>query len=469
MMLQNLLERAIAAWGQGFSLTKRFIQSGWQFADSALPQSHNHRKWVIVGFFSFPVLGAVVAIAGSVQNSPVDSALINSEVVVEAVELNLADEGVYTFDPLVAEERIRRGDTLVGLLERMGVNTAGLATFLGQDKTARNLVNLRAGRVLTVQQTADGDLQWLRYKSGIDEDSQESILVQKLNGQFVSKLESVNFEKQIVFRSGRIESSLFAAADKADMPDSVAIQLTEIFGSDIDFHRELQKGDEFKVVYEDLTLEGRSARSGRVLAVEFVNNNKPYKSYWFTPSGNRNAGYYNEEGRSLKKSFLRSPLAFSRISSGFTPRRFHPIQQRWKAHNGVDYAAPTGTPIMATASGTVKFSGWQNGYGNFVEIQHHSGYSTAYAHLSRFGKGVKVGQKVEQGDVIGYVGATGWATGPHLHYEFRVNRVPKNPLSITVAQAEPLDRNSFGEFKRVQLALDRRMELATAQRLARAQ
>jgi len=419
--------------------------------------------------FSFPVLGAVVAIAGSVQNSPVDSALINSDVVVEAVELNLADQGVYTFDPLVAEERIRRGDTLVGLLERMGVNTAGLATFLGQDKTARSLVNLRAGRVLTVQQTADGDLQWLRYKSGVDEDSQESILIQKLNGQFVSKLESVNFEKQIVFRSGRIESSLFAAADKAGMPDSVAIQLTEIFGSDIDFHRELQKGDEFKVVYEDLTLEGRSARSGRVLAVEFVNNNKPYKAYWFSPSGNRNAGYYNEEGRSLKKSFLRSPLAFSRISSGFTPRRFHPIQQRWKAHNGVDYAAPTGTPIMATASGTVKFSGWQNGYGNFVEIQHHSGYSTAYAHLSRFGKGVKVGQKVEQGDVIGYVGATGWATGPHLHYEFRVNRVPKNPLSITVAQAEPLDRSSFSEFKRVQLALDRRMELATAQRLARAQ
>ncbi len=457
-MLQNLLERAIAAWGQGFSLTKRFIQSGWQYADSALPQSHNHRKWVIVGFFSFPVLGAVVAIAGSVQNSPVDSALGNPDVVIEAVELNLADQGVYTFDPLVAEERIRRGDTLVGLLERMGVNTAGLATFLGQDKTARSLVNLRAGRVLTVQQTADGDLQWLRYKSGIDEDSQESILIQKRNGQFVAKLESVNFEKQIVFRSGRIESSLFAAADKAGMPDS-----------DIDFHRELQKGDEFKVVYEDLTLEGRSARSGRVLAVEFVNNNKPYKAYWFAPSGNRNAGYYNEEGRSLKKSFLRSPLAFSRISSGFTPRRFHPIQQRWKAHNGVDYAAPTGTPIMATASGTVKFSGWQNGYGNFVEIQHHSGYSTAYAHLSRFGKGVKVGQKVEQGDVIGYVGATGWATGPHLHYEFRVNRVPKNPLSITVAQAEPLDRNAFSEFKRVQLALDRRMELATAQRLARAQ
>lgn len=469
MMLQKFLVRAISSCAKALNLGKELSLSAWQYVDSALPASHAHRKWVIVGFFSFPILGAVVAIAGSVKNSPVDSALTNSDVVVEAIELNLADEGVFTFDPLVAEERIRRGDTLVGLLDRMGVNTVGLAAFLGQDKIAKNLVNLRAGRVLTVQQTAEGELQWLRYKSGIDEDSQESILIQKVNGQFVSKLESVNFEKQIVFRSGRIESSLFAAADKAGLPDSVAIQLTEIFGSDIDFHRELRRGDEFRVVYEDMMLEGRSARSGRVLAVEFVNNNKPYKAYWFAPNGNRNAGYYNEDGRSLRKSFLRSPLAFSRISSGFTPRRFHPIQQRWKAHNGVDYAAPTGTPIMATASGTVKFSGWQNGYGNFVEIQHHSGYSTAYAHLSRFASGVRVGQKVQQGDVIGYVGATGWATGPHLHYEFRVNRVPKDPLSVNVAQSEPLDRVSFSEFKRVQLALDRRMELATAQRVAKAQ
>ncbi|RZS38361.1 murein DD-endopeptidase MepM/ murein hydrolase activator NlpD [Limnobacter thiooxidans] len=469
MMLQKFLERAIAACGKGFDVSRRLVQSGLQYADDALPESHNHRKWVIVGFFSFPVLGAVVAIAGSVQNSPVDSALSNSEVVIEAVELNLADQGIFTFEPLVAEERIRRGDTLVSLLDRMGVNTQGLGPFMAQDKIAKSLVNLRAGRVLSVQQGADGDLKWLRYKSDLDEDKQESILIQKMNGQFTAKLESVNFEKQVVFRAGQIESSLFAAADKAGLPDSVAIQLTEIFSSDIDFHRELRKGDEFKVVYEDMTLEGRSARAGRVLAVEFVNNNKPYKAYWFKPNGNQSAAYYDEDGRSLKKSFLRSPLAFSRISSGFTTRRFHPIQQRWKAHNGVDYAAPTGTPIMATASGTVKFSGVQNGYGNFVEIQHHSGYSTAYAHLSRFASGIRVGQKVQQGDVIGYVGATGWATGPHLHYEFRVNRVPKNPLSITVAQSEPLDRAAISEFKRVQLALDRRMELATAQSVARAQ
>ncbi|HEX4917820.1 MAG TPA: peptidoglycan DD-metalloendopeptidase family protein [Limnobacter sp.] len=468
MMLQNFLERAIAAWGQGISLAKGWIHQGLQFADDVLPASHNHRKWVIVGFFSFPVLGAVVAIAGSVQNTPADLNNLNAESVVEAIELNLDQAGVYTVEPLVAEERIRRGDTLIGLLERLGVNTEGLAPFMGKDPVAKQLVNLRAGRVLTVQQTLEGELKWLRYKSAVEEEGQESILVQKNNGVFTAKLESVEFEKQIVFRHGRIESSLFAAADKAGLPDSIAIQLTEIFSSDIDFHRELRRGDEFKVVYEDLTLEGRSARAGRVLAVEFVNNNKPHKAYWFAP-GSGSPGYYNEEGRSMRKSFLRSPLKFSRISSGFSTRRFHPIQQRWKAHHGVDYAAPTGTPIMATASGTVSFVGVQNGYGNFVEIQHHSGYSTAYAHLSRFGKGLKRGQKVEQGDIIGYVGATGWATGPHLHYEFRVNRIPKDPLSVNVARAEPLDRNTIHEFKRVQMALDRRMELATAQRIARVQ
>jgi len=178
-MLQNFLERAIAAFGRGFSFTKHLVLTGVHYVDSALPASHHHRKWVIVGFFSLPVLGAMVAIAGSVQNSPVDSALNNSEVVVEAVKLNLADEAIYSFDPLVAEERIRRGDTLVSILDRLGVNTEGLSAFLGKDKVAKALVNLRAGRVLTVQQDAEGELQWLRYKSALEEDHQESVLFKK--------------------------------------------------------------------------------------------------------------------------------------------------------------------------------------------------------------------------------------------------------------------------------------------------
>ncbi|MCQ8896853.1 peptidoglycan DD-metalloendopeptidase family protein [Limnobacter humi] len=468
MMLQTFLERAIAAAIRGINTAKHLVHSGLQFADSALPASHIHRKWVIVGCFSLPVLGAVVAIASSGENSPATFQAGDPAAVVQAIDLNLAQVGVYAVDPLVAEEKIRRGETLVEMLERLNVNTTGLSTFIKSDPVAKKLSNLRAGRVLSVQQNAAGDLVWLRYKSGVDEDSQESILVQKVNGQFSAKLESVNFEKQVVFKSGRIESSLFAAADKAGLPDSVAIQFTEIFGSDIDFHRELQRGDEFRVVYEDLLIDGRSARAGRVLSVEFINAGKEHKAYWFAPKGQQ-AGYYNEEGRSLKKSFLRAPLAFSRISSGFTTARFHPILQTWKAHKGVDYAAATGTPVMATASGIVKYAGQQNGYGNFIEIQHPGGISTAYAHLSGFARGLRKGQSVEQGQIIGFVGSTGWATGPHLHYEFRVNSVARDPLSVKVAQAIPLDRAALTEFKRVQLGMDRRMALAAQVRVANAQ
>lgn len=466
MMLQTILQQVIASTLRGIELAKGLAVRGVQAADAALPASPVHRKWVIVGFFSLPVMGAVVAIAGSGQNSL--PTFDSSEAVIEAIELNLAQQDVFSVDPLVAEEKIRRGETLVEMLDRLGVNTKGLAAFIKADPVARKLVSLRAGRVISVQQNAAGELVWLRYRSGVDEDKQESILIQRLNGQFTARQESVQFERQVVFKSGRIESSLFAAADKADLPDSVAVQMTEIFGSEIDFHRELQRGDEFRVVYEDLTLDGRSARAGRVLSVEFINGGRSHKAYWFASKGGQ-GGYYDELGRTLKKSFLRSPLAFSRISSGFTSRRFHPIQQTWKAHTGVDYAAPTGTPIMATSSGTVKFVGQQNGYGNFVEIQHPGNVTTAYAHLSSFARGLRKGQSIEQGQILGFVGSTGWATGPHLHYEFRVSGAPRDPLGVKVAQPVPLDRTAMTEFKRTQLSMDRRMELAGVVRVARAQ
>ena len=464
-MLQTFLERFVATLGQTSRVANKLFQRGVVAFNSALPKQSRHRKWVIVGVFSFPVLGAVVAVAGSVQNPPPDD---NQPSISQAIELNLSEQGVFAVAPLVAEERIRRGDTLVSALNRLGINTEGLTPFMGKDPVASNLVTLRAGRVLSVQQDAKGELVWLRYKSAKESDSQQTILLEKKNGEFSARFEEINYDKQIVFKAGRIESSLFSASDRAGIPDSIAIQLADIFSSEIDFHRELRRGDEFRIVYEDLLIEGRSVSSGRILAAEFVNNNSTHTAYWFAPK-NQNAGYYNASGRSLKKSFLRSPLAFSRISSGFTLRRFHPIQQRWKAHTGVDYAAPTGTPIMATSSGVVKFVGQQNGYGNFVEVQHHNGYSTAYAHMSRFVSGLVRGKRVEQGDVIGYVGSTGWATGPHLHYEFRVKSVPKDPQLVAVAEAEPLNRVALMEFKRLQVALDRRLDLAASMRFAQTQ
>lgn len=465
-MLQTILERILAAVGQLSVLSKTMLDRGLIYLDAALPSSSRHRKWVIVGVFSMPVLGAVVAIAGSVENPQMDTS--NLPTVQEAIQLNVDSQGVFNVAPLVAEEKIHRGDTIVSLLQRMGVNTDGLTNFLMGDKVASNLVNLRAGRVITVQQDVEGNLVWLRYKSSQDNDAQRAILVERKNGVYSARFEDISYDRGTVARAGKIDSSLFAAADKAGLPDAITIQLANIFSSEIDFHRELRQGDSFRVVYEDLSVDGRSVSSGRILAAEFINDNHKYTAYWFD-SKNQTAGYYDENGRSLKKSFLRSPLAFSRITSGFTTARFHPILKKWKAHTGVDYAAARGTPIMATANGTIKFIGQQRGYGNVIEIQHYSGYSTLYGHMNNFAKGMHRGTKVNQGEVIGYVGSTGWATGPHVHYEFRVNEVPRNPLTITVAQSEPLNKAAMADFKRTQASLERKLDTVNGTQVARAE
>ena len=467
MMLQQLLQSAFAGlarcrigWNQARRVSQRVL------AD-ILPQSAQHKKWLVLSAAALPVLGAVVAIAssGPTAGSGVSHA---TDKVVEAINLQLEQTSVYAVDPLVVEEKIRRGETPFAVLRRMGINTARLAVFASQDPIARKLLEARPGRFLSVQQNAEGDLLWLRYRTGLDEEKQETVLIQERAGKWVAKRELLDLKKQLVFKAGRVDTTLFAAADKAELPDAVATQLSDIFSSEIDFHQELKRGDEFRVVYEDFTAEGRSVRSGRVLAVEFINNGRSYRAYWFNSRGYP-AAYYDQNGKALRKSFLRSPLAFSRISSGFTGARFHPVLQQWRAHTGVDYAAPTGTPIMATSSGKVKFIGSQSGYGNMVEIQHHGQYSTAYAHMSAFARGLRKGSTVEQGQVIGYVGSTGWATGPHLHYEFRVNSVPRDPLSVSVAHNATLDRFALREFKATQIALDRRMVLASTVRLAQAQ
>jgi murein DD-endopeptidase MepM/ murein hydrolase activator NlpD len=247
-------------------------------------------------------------------------------------------------------------------------------------------------------------------------------------------------------KSAAIRTSLFAATDDADIPDSVASQLAEIFAGDIDFHRDLRQGDHLSAVYESFAFNGREVKSGRVLAAEFVNQGKSLRAVWYADDdAGRTGAYYTPEGKSLRKAFLRSPLEFSRISSGFG-LRMHPIQQRWRQHTGVDYAAPEGTRVKATADGIVDFVGQQGGYGNIVHIRHHSGYATWYAHLSAFAKGLRRGMRVAQGDVIGFVGHTGWATGPHLHYEFRVNNQFRNPLAISFPAAQPIAADRLPRF-----------------------
>jgi murein DD-endopeptidase MepM/ murein hydrolase activator NlpD len=280
-------------------------------------------------------------------------------------------------------------------------------------------------------------------------------------------VETAPYTSSTRLASGSIRTSLFAATDDAGIPDAVAVQIAEIFSGDIDFHRALRKGDRFSVVYETLEADGEAMRTGRVLSTEFVNNGRTLQAMWFRDPASSTAagaiakgGYYTLDGQSLRRAYLASPMEFSRVSSGFK-MRFHPILQTWRAHLGVDYAAPTGTAVRSVGDGIVEFAGMQNGFGNVVFIKHRNNHTTVYAHLSRIG--VQKGQSVSQGQNLGAVGATGWATGPHLHFEFRVNGMHQDPMTIAQqnetiplsAAAQPLFRQLAGNVKQqLQAAAD---------------
>lgn len=248
-------------------------------------------------------------------------------------------------------------------------------------------------------------------------------------------------------RSGVINSSLFAATDAARIPDPITNKFVEMFSTNVDFRADLRRGDHFNVVYETFWQNGSYVRPGRILAAEFINAGTPYRAIWFDAPGNK-GGYYNFDGKALKKAFLKSPVAFTRVSSGFS-MRVHPISGKWKQHKGIDFAAPSGTPIRAAADGTIDAIGYHGGYGNMIVLKHWAPYSTAYGHMSRFASGMHKGSKVHQGDVIGYVGTTGMSTGPHLHYEFRVNNVQRNPMSIDMPNAQPLTTAELQKFRAV--------------------
>jgi len=352
-------------------------------------------------------------------------------------------------DPYVNETRIRPGDTLAAILARLEVDAPGLQAFLTHDPSARSIYKLYPGRSVQAASDASGKLLWLRYVHTPGNDSDGTVVTRLLqvepkdNG-FVAQELTQDTESQVRVAVGTIRSSLFGATDAADIPDAVTLQMADILGSKIDFLRDLRRGDQFRVVYEVHTHDGRYAGAGRVLALEFINRGKTYNAVWFN-AGSGSGTYYDFDGSSLRGAFLRNAIKFSRISSTFG-MRMHPIHKKWVGHKGVDYAAPSGTPIHATADGTVAFAGVQNGYGNVVILQHYGKYSTVYAHQSRIAPGIKKGAKVSQGAVIGYVGMTGWATGPHLHYEFRVANTPVDPLSVDLPVAQPLDKKEARAF-----------------------
>ena len=268
----------------------------------------------------------------------------------------------------------------------------------------------------------------------------------------------------VTAKVAEIQSSLFGAADSAGIPDNIAIQLADVFGGEIDFYRDLRKGDRFSVVYEMQYLGGRPARSGRVVAAEFVNKGKTFRALYYVDSKGR-GGYYEPDGQSLRKAFLRAPLEFSRISSRFGMRK-DPYLHSWRKHTGVDYAAPLGTRVRATADGVVEFAGRKGGYGNAIILRNSGRYSTLYGHLRAFAHGIHRGVRVEQGEIIGFVGQTGWATGPHLHYEFRIAGVARNPLAVALPAAVPVPAQDLPAFRRYAQPLVAQLDLLSATTVA---
>jgi murein DD-endopeptidase MepM/ murein hydrolase activator NlpD len=393
----------------------------------------------------------VVAFA-TILPDPHAEALLLSKASVEAIPIR-AEQVLASPESYIGEERYQRGDTLGAFLSRLGIEDTEVARLL----KLRPLQQLRPGTFVRSEVGSDGVPRSLSFLAAGDRLVQivaerSAAVVEYRAGEVASPL-----QQRVAMKSGVIRSSLFAATDAAGIPDAVGMQIAEIFGGDVDFHRDLRQGDRFAVVYEEHHFAGTPVRAGRVLAAEFTNSRKTFRAVLY----GRN--YYTPEGNNLRKAFLRSPLEFSRVSSGFGMRR-HPIAHAWRAHKGIDYAAPIGTRVRAVGDGVVEHAGPKGGYGNVVILRHHGQYATVYAHLSRVS--VKRGARVAQNESIGAVGQTGWATGPHLHYEFRVAGEARNPYSIAMPAALPVPPAELAIFREHAAPLAARLDLLANSNLA---
>ncbi len=338
---------------------------------------------------------------------------------------------------------IKSGDTLASIFTKNNLPAATTHAVATLNEQTKSLRYIKPGQKIHILLDSDGRLRQMKYEPEIT----RTLLIQRTEGQsFNSKVTNFQLDAYPVYREGVIKSSLFEAAAKSNIPESVIMDLAGIFGWDIDFSLDIRKGDRFGIVYNELYKDDVKIRNGRILAAEFVNNGKTYRAvYYVDPKGE--GDYYDEEGKSMRKAFLRSPVEFSRISSRFSNKRWHPVLSKWRSHKGVDYAASRGTPVRAAGDGKIRFAGTKGGYGRAIIIQHGGRYTTLYGHLHRYAKGARTGKKVKQGQIIGYVGSSGLATGPHLHYEFRVNGVHRNPLTVRLPEAKPVHSSYLANFK----------------------
>ena len=447
----------------------------WDSASAHVAGFASRHPRTVAASVSIGLAGFAVTAFGVAPQVP-DAADLPKRTVVETVktvDLRAQMDALAGLDiDLFRSEITRASDTADSLLARLNVADARAAAFLRSDPIAKRLLEGRAGKRVQVRVDGRGALVELVARYGAPSADKlptqfTRLRIQRIADKLVADVNTAPLTSQVLMGSGTIQSTLFNATDEAGIPDAVATQLAEIFANDIDFRRELKRGATFSVVYESLTADGEPVTwgpaSGRVLAAEFINKGQTFSAVWFK-DGDSKGSYFALDGQSKQGSFLASPLEFSRVTSGFS-MRMHPILNTWKQHNGVDYGAPTGTPVRTVGDGVVEFAGWQNGYGNVIHIEHANDRSTVYAHLSRID--VAKGQRVEQGTVIGAVGQTGWATGPHLHFEVKIDGQQQDPLKVAqaseAATISPAARARFG-----QLAQSVRVQLGIAETLPRA-
>lgn len=356
----------------------------------------------------------------------------------EAIEVDIPPEPALTWTEL----EIKRGDTLSGLFKRAGYNDALMLSVLNGEGEATKIQRLYAGETIAFAENSDNELDTII----LNRSRTESLKIKRKDDTFTGEQIFQEPEVHTVYAEAEIKSSLFGAGQAAGLSDKLTMELAGIFGWDIDFVLEVREGDRFSLVYEELYLDGEKIDNGKILSASFNNSGRELSAALYTDD-NGVTNYYTPDGHSMRKAFLRTPVDFARISSSFNMQRRHPVLNTIRAHKGTDYAAATGTPIKAAGDGRVVHVGRKGGYGNTVILQHGNSITTLYAHMSKFGRRVQTGTRVKQGQVIGYVGATGLATGPHLHYEFRVNGTHRNPVKVELPDAAPISKAQMAHFK----------------------
>ncbi len=425
-----------------------------------------------------PLSAAIAALAAVPVAVDLDN--IPQQTITETHELPPLEDQIARLagrmDSFLREARIQRGDTLGSLFTRLEIDDADAARFIRSQPAAAPLQKFVPGRFVQAQVSQDGKLQLLKLFLGTDLEADHGkgrlLELERTPGSaagFRLSERSFDYERRVEMRAGDIGSSLFGATDAAGVPDSIAQQMIEALENEIDFRRDLRRGDSFRAVYETLHAAGEYLRPGRLLAVEFVNAGKRTEVFWFG-DGSRNGGYYGLDGSSMRRSFLRTPLEFSRISSAFNPRRVHPVTGKVRSHQGTDFAAPSGTRIRSASDGVVVRKAYDpRGYGNYIEIRHDARRTTLYGHMSGFAPNIKVGTRVGQGDVIGFVGSTGMSTGPHLHYEFKLDGAQINPLTAKLPDSKQLAASQVAQLRASVAPLQQRLALLSRVQLAQAQ